>query len=73
MPSGFAARTLARWNGAPSVNMFAIWQKAIWGSAWAATAVILLGLVVLTAQRLRPQTPYDFSPAYQVVATDFVP
>jgi hypothetical protein len=73
MPRGFSGRTVARWSDVPSINMFAIWQKAIWGSAWAAAAVILSGLVVITAEHLRAQSPYDFSPAVQAVAADFVP
>jgi hypothetical protein len=73
IPSGFSARVTARWGKVPSINNFALWQKAIWGSAWAAAVVILLGIVLLTAQRLRTNSVYGFSPAYQVVSMELVP
>jgi hypothetical protein len=73
MPLGFAARIAARQDRTPPIDMLAIWQKAIWGSAGAAIIVIVLGLVVLSAEKLRTKSAYDFSPAYQVVATTIIP
>lgn len=73
IPTGFPARVAAHWGGYSSPNMFAIWQKAIWGCAGAAAAVIFLGLLALKADKFPSKTPYDFSPAYQVVDMDFVP
>jgi hypothetical protein len=73
IPLGFPARVATLWICGPSTNMFAVWQKAIWGSAGISAAIILLGLILLTNQRLRSGSFYDFSPAYQVVATKFVP
>jgi hypothetical protein len=72
-PLGFSAHVVAQWNEEPSVSMFTVWQKAIWGSAWAATVVILLGVALLTTERIRSDSPYGFSSAYQMVATEFVP
>lgn len=73
IPLGFSMRVTARWGKVPSINTFALWQEAIWGSAWAAAVVILLGIALLTAERLRTNSLYDFSPAYQVVSTELVP
>ena len=53
--------------------MFAAWQRAIWGAAWAAAAVILLSLAVFKAEKHSASSPYDLSPAFQVVAASFVP
>jgi hypothetical protein len=73
VPLGFSSRAIARSGSISALNSFALWQKAIWCSAWAAAAVILFGTVLLTAQKLRTSSPYDFSPAYQVVALELVP
>jgi hypothetical protein len=50
-----------------------LWQQAIWKTAWAAAAVIIAGLALLTVQKLDQKSPYDVSPAYQVVSTELVP
>jgi hypothetical protein len=72
-PMGFAARVAANWGAPSPLNLFAIWQKAIWGSAWAAAAVIVLGIALLTAQKLEANSTYDVTPAFQVVSTELVP
>jgi len=72
-PAGFASRVSARWFNAPPADPFMIWQKAIWASAWAAAAIIGLGLVLLNSQRTDTNSAYDVSPAYQVVSTELVP
>lgn len=73
VPPGFAARVARNWNRANVPDLVLIWQRAIWASAWAAAAVIGLGLVLLNSQKLGTNSPYDFSPAYQVVSTELVP
>jgi hypothetical protein len=73
IPMGFATRVATRWCSTSPLNLFGVWQKAIWGSAWAAAAVIVLGLALITAQRLQANSTYDVSPAYQVVSTELVP
>lgn len=70
---GFASRVAAHWCAPPPLSLVGIWQKAVWGSAWAATAVIVVGLALITVQKLRTDSTYDLSPAYQVVATELVP
>jgi hypothetical protein len=72
-PPGFASRVSARWFNAPLPDLLMIWQKAVWASAWAAAAIIGLGLVLLNSQRSGANSPYDVSPAYQVVSTQLVP
>jgi len=72
-PLGFAARVASRWCSPSPVNLFGIWQRAIWGSAWAAAAVIVTGLALLAAQKMETNSTYDVSPAFQVVSTDLVP
>jgi hypothetical protein len=64
---------LARRGALLSSTAIVLWQKAVWGSALGAAAMILLGAALLTVQKLRPGSPYDFSPAYQVVSMKFVP
>lgn len=72
-PAGFAVRVARCWC-APSPNsLIGIWQEAIWGSAWAAAAVIVLGLALLGAQKLKTSSSYDVSPAFQLVSTELVP
>jgi hypothetical protein len=73
MPFRFSSRVAECWNSIQPVSEFLVWQKAIWGSAWAAMAVILLGMTMLGFQKLRTSSPYDFSPAYQAVSLKFVP
>jgi hypothetical protein len=73
VPAGFATRVTARWRVPESFNFLPIWQKAIWGSGWAAAAVIVCGLAMLTAQKLRANSTYDVSPAIQLVSTELVP
>jgi hypothetical protein len=73
MPFGFSSRVTERWSSIQPASEFVLWQKAIWGSAWAAAAVILLGMTMLTAQKLQTNSPYDFSAAYQVVSMKWVP
>jgi hypothetical protein len=72
-PIGFATRVATRWCSTSAFSLFGIWQKAIWGSALAAAAVIVLGLALITAQRLQTNSTYDVSPAYQVVSTELIP
>jgi len=74
-PEGFAQQVVARSrleNTVPS-SVLALWQNAIRGSAWAAAVIILVALLVLTLEKLRSNSPYDFSPAYQAVITEFIP
>ena len=70
-PPGFAAGVIFR-RDAP-LSELAVWQNVIWRSAWAATALILLGVAVLTSHKLKPDSPFDTSPAYQVVSMKFIP
>lgn len=72
-PRGFSARVIANWHGNPVQPDFALWQTVIWRSAWAAAAVIILGLALLTGQQLRPASFYDVAPACQVVSAELVP
>ena len=72
-PAGFATRVVAQWDSSSGFSLVGIWQKAIWGSAWAAAAVIVLGLALITAQKRQTNSAYDLSPAYQVVSTQFIP
>jgi hypothetical protein len=72
-PGGFASRISARCFNAPTPDPLVIWQKAVWASAWAAAAVIVVGLVLLSSQRSGANSAYDLSPAYQVVSTQLVP
>lgn len=72
-PAGFAARVSARWCRRAAPDLFLTWQRAVWASAWAAAAIIGLGLVLLSSQRLGSNSGYDLSPAYQVVSTELVP
>lgn len=73
IPPGFASRVAARWCATSSPNLLMVWQEAIWASAWAAAAIIVLGLVLLNSERLGTTSAYDVSPAYQVVSTDLIP
>lgn len=73
MPAGLAGRIVARWLSGPEPDPWLLWQRAVWASAWAAVAVIGIGLVLLNSQRLGTGSAYDFSPAYQVVSTELVP
>jgi hypothetical protein len=70
---GFAARVSACWCQMPVPDLLLTWQRAVWASAWAAVAIIGLGLVLLSSQRLETNSGYDLSPAYQVVSTELVP
>lgn len=73
IPSGLANRIVHAWRQPTTIDMFAVWQLAVWRSAWVALAVIVLGLAVLTVQKLDTDSPYDVSPAIQVVSANFVP
>ena len=73
LPPGFAATAAARYRATRPVTQFAMWQRAVWGSAWAAAALIVLELVFVTAQQMRTESSYDATPAYQLVTTDLVP
>lgn len=72
-PFGLSQRVVQAWLGAEATDPLTIWQQAVWKSAWPAAAVILIGLALLTAQRLSSRSPYDVSPAYEVVSTELVP
>jgi hypothetical protein len=72
IPPYFAARVVAHMSH-QQPSLTALWQKAVWGSAWAAAAVILIGAALLTAQKLRPSSPYDFGVAYRVVSMELIP
>jgi hypothetical protein len=72
-PAGFATRVVAHWNSSPAFSLLGVWQKAIWRSAWAAAAVIILGLALITAQKRQASSGYDLSPAYQLVSTELIP
>ena len=73
IPPWFAARVATQWCAAGPMGPFGAWQRAIWGSAWAAAVVIVLGLAVITAQKLQTNSTYDVSPAYQVVSSELIP
>jgi hypothetical protein len=73
IPPWFAARVASHWCAAAPNGLFGTWQKAISGSAWAAAVVIVLGLALITVQKLQTNSTYDVSPAYQVVSTELVP
>ena len=70
---GFATRVSARWCQLGESDLLLTWQRAVWASAWAAAAIIGVGLVLLSSQRLGSNSGYDLSPAYQVVSTELVP
>jgi len=72
-PFGFSQRVVRAWLSAEATDPLTIWQRAVWKSAWPAAGVILIGLALLTAQRLSSHSPYDVSPAYEVVSTELVP
>jgi hypothetical protein len=72
-PLGFSQRVVRLWLQAGPPEVFWLWQKAIVKSAWAAAAIILAGLALLTAQRAGRASAYDFTPAYEVVSTQIVP
>jgi hypothetical protein len=73
LPMGFSSRVVTHWTSMSLRAEFGFWQKAVWGSAFAAAALILIGLALLTVEQLRPASFYDVTPAYQVVSTEFVP
>lgn len=73
MPPGFADQVLRRWKQPATEGEFVVWQQAICRAAWAAAALILFELVLLSAQQLRPAPSYDVTPAFQVVSSEFVP
>ncbi|HZR21687.1 MAG TPA: hypothetical protein VFE51_30675 [Verrucomicrobiae bacterium] len=72
-PFGFSRRVVNIWLTERPVDPLWIWQRAIWNSGCAAALVILLGLAVLTIQRFGHKSPYDVSPAYELVSTELVP
>ncbi len=72
-PLGFSHRVVRLWLQAGPPEAFWLWQTAVVKSAWAAAAIILAGLALLTAQRAGQKSAYDFTPAYEVVSTQVVP
>jgi len=73
MPEGFDRLVVRDWLAESATDFVALWQTIVWKSAWAAIAVILLGLAMLSAEKRGSPSPYDLSPAYEVVSTQFVP
>jgi hypothetical protein len=72
IPPGFAARVTARQGDSPASSVLS-WEMNLWDWAWTGAAVVLLTVAVLAFQKLHPASPYDLSPAYQVVSIEFVP
>ena len=72
-PVGLPTRIATRWCDPATPDLAALWQRAVFASAWAAAAVILLGLALLNSQRSASNSPYDVTPAYQLVASELVP
>ncbi len=72
-PLGFAGRVVARAQVAQSVALAVGWQRAISVSVWASIGLILFGSALLAAQSLRKNSPYDFTPIYQVAAERIAP
>jgi hypothetical protein len=69
----FSQRVARAWTSQALPDPLTLWQNAVWRSALAATAVILLGLALLAVQHSTPASPYDFSPAYEIVSSDLIP
>ena len=68
VPLGFAGRVIAlRTDPQPNDLL------AFGGWAWAAATLILVAGALLLAQKLQPSSPYDLTPAYQVVSIKFIP
>jgi hypothetical protein len=72
-PLGFGQTVVRHWLRADPADALWVWQTAVVKSAWAAAAIILAGLALLTAQRAGQKSAYDFTPAYEVVSTQVVP
>ncbi|SRR5579871_1885465 len=72
-PLGFGHRVVQLWLRGEPKGAFWVWQTAVVRSAWAAAAIILAGLALLTAQRAGQKSAYDFTSAYEVVSTQVVP
>jgi hypothetical protein len=72
-PLGFSHRVVGLWLQAGPPEAFWLWQTAVIKSAWAAAAIILVGLALLTAKQAGQKSAYDFTPAYEVVSTQVVP
>ena len=73
MPLGFSRRVVHSWMSKEAPDPFWIWQRVIGTSAWAAVVVILVGLALVTFQKFSTGSPYDVTPAFEVVSTDLVP
>jgi hypothetical protein len=73
LPYGFSQRVVHLWRTERPFDSLWIWQRAIWKSGWAAALVILFGLAVLALQKGNNRSPYDVSPAFEVVSTELVP
>jgi len=73
IPLGFSQRVAARRSEFSDRGLMGMWQRAIVGSVWPATAVILLGLALLIVQRFTSNSLYGLSQAYTVVSVELVP
>jgi len=73
MPLGFSQRVATKWDRLVDRDSLGMWQRAILGSVWPATAVILLGLTILIVQRFTSNSFYGLSQAYPVVSLELVP
>lgn len=73
IPLGFSQRVATQWGRRVDRDSLGMWHRAILRSIWPATAVIVLGLAILIAQRFTSNSSYGLSEAYQVVSVELVP
>lgn len=72
-PPVFCARVLARLGHDEHSSEPEFWQRAVWGSAWAAAALIVAELALLSIQQVRPSSFYHLPAPYQIVSAEFIP